>query len=308
VNDRAANSPYSPESVSALQIHLPALDGYQLGGFFCDSTTGERPGRVAVVHCGVGIQAARYRRFASFLAVSGIPTLLYDYRGIGVSRPRSLRGFRAGVEDWAEYDCGGAIAWLRSRYPDAELLAFAHSFGALLVGGAPNSTEQDRLVLVAGHTGYYRDYHPRYRVPMTAIWHALMPAITLVLGYFPARRLGLGEDIPAKVALQWGARRSPDLRPTDTGPTYARVQAMLDRSAELQRPALIVSVSDDAFATEGGVKRLLSYYPRLFPIERVMYTPADAGTRRIGHFGLFGRRAGAALWPRLLAQLEPSPN
>ena len=133
-------------------------------------------------------------------------------------------------------------------------------------------------------------------------------AMTLMLGYFPASRLGLGEDIPARIALQWASRRSPDLRPNGIGPGYARVQALLDRCAALQRPALIVSISDDAFATEGGVKRLLSYYPRLFPLERIMYTPADAGTRRIGHFGLFGRRAGAALWPRLLAQLEPSPN
>ena len=72
--------------------------------------------------------------------------------------------------------------------------------------------------------------------------------------------------------------------------------------------ALVVSVSDDAFATGAGVKRLLSYYPRLFPLQHILYTPADAGTRRIGHFGFFGRHAGAALWPRLLAQLEPSPN
>lgn len=300
--------PHFPRSVEAAPLALRALDGYQLGGYFCESRTGKPPRRVAIVHCGVGIRAIRYRRFASFLASSGIPTLLYDYRGIGASRPRSLRGFRPGVEDWAEHDCGGAIAWLRGRYPDAEILAIAHSFGALLVGGAPNSTEQDRLVLVAGHTGYYGDYHPRYRVPMTALWHGLMPAITLLLGYFPASRLGLGEDIPAKVALQWAFRRSPDLRPRDSDPPNTRVQTMLDRSAELQRPALIVSISDDAFATEGGVKRLLSYYPRLFPLQRVTYTPADAGTRRIGHFGLFGRHAGAALWPRLLAQLEPSPN
>ena len=297
-----------PQSVEGAPLSVPALDGYCLGGFFYDSGRPERPSRVAVVHCGVGIRAIRYRRFASYLAAAGIPTLLYDYRGIGASRPRSLRGFRAGVEDWAEHDCGGAVAWLRARYPDAEMLAIAHSFGALLVGGAPNSTEQDRLVLVAGHTGYYGDYHPRYRVPMTAVWHALMPAVTLLLGYFPARHLGLGEDIPAKVALQWASRRSPDLRPSDSEPRTARLQAMLDRSAALQRPALIVSVSDDAFATEGGVKRLLSYYPRLFPLERISYTPADAGTRRIGHFGFFGRSAGATLWPRLLAQLEPSPS
>jgi predicted alpha/beta hydrolase len=301
------NKPYFPESIDAAQMHLRALDGYELGAYFYDSRTDETPPRVAVVHCGAGISAARYRRFAGFLAGSGVPTLIYDYRGIGLSRPRALRGFRAAIEDWAEYDCGGAIAWLRERFPRAEIVGIAHSIGALLVGGAPNAGEQDQLVLVGGHTGYYGDYHPRYRVPMTAVWHALMPAITLLVGYFPARRLGLGEDIPAKIALQWASRRSPDLRP-GIGPGYARVQTLLDRCAALQRPAVVVSISDDAFASVTGVKRLLSYYPRLFPVQRIEFTPADAGTRRIGHFGFFGRRAGAALWPRLMAQLQPSPN
>lgn len=302
------NKPYFPESIDAAQMHLRALDGYELGAYFYPAPTTQAPPRVAVLHCGAGISAARYRRFAGFLAGSGVPTLIYDYRGIGLSRPRALRGFRAAIEDWAEYDCGGAIAWLRERFPRAEMVGIAHSIGALLVGGAPNSGEQDRLVLIGGHTGYYGDYHPRYRVPMTAVWHALMPAITLLVGYFPARRLGLGEDIPAKIALQWASRRSPDLRPAGLGPGYARVQKLLDRCAALQRPALVVSISDDAFASVSGVKRLLSYYPRLFPLQHIEFTPADAGTRRIGHFGFFGRRAGAALWPRLLAQLEPSPS
>jgi len=286
-------------------VKVRALDGYELGGYFYDA--GEpSPSQVAVLHCGAGIRALRYRRFAAFLAQSGIPTLSYDYRGIGISRPRALRGFRASIEDWGEYDCGGAIAWMRERYPRARLIGLAHSIGALVIGGAHNSTEQKQLVLIGGHTGYYGDYHPRYRLPMIAVWHALMPAITLVMGYFPARRLGLGEDLPARVALQWAGRRTGDLRPSRSGPSYDRVQALLDRCAALQRPALLLSVSDDAFATASGKKRLLSFYPRLFPITQIEYTPADAGTRRIGHFGFFGRAAGAALWPRLLAQLDPS--
>lgn len=299
------NSRYFPEPIEAADVRVRAVDGYELGGFFYESAPRPAAQRVAIIHCGAGIRAQRYRRFASFLAQSGVPTLTYDYRGIGASRPRALRGFRATIQDWAEYDCAGAIAWLRDRYPRAEITGIAHSIGALLVGGAHNATQQARLVLVGGHTGYYGDYHPRYRLPMTAVWHALMPAMTLVMGYFPARRLGLGEDLPARVALQWAGRRAPDLRPNETGPGYERVQVLLDRCASLQRPALLVSVSDDAFATAAGVKRLLSFYPRLFPLEHMQISPADAGTRRIGHFGFFGRHAGAALWPRLLAQLEP---
>lgn len=284
-------------------VRLRALDGYELGGSLFTPRSGDAPRRAAVLHSGVGIAAVRYRRFARFLAGNGVPVLTYDYRGVGHSRPGVLRGFRAGIEDWAEYDLAGAIAWLRERFPRAEMTGIAHSFACMLVGGAHNSGEQARLVLVGAHTGYYGDYLKRYRVPMTAVWHGLMPAITLLAGYFPARRLGLGEDLPAKVALQWAGRRSPELRPAGTLPGFERVQTLLDRCAALQRPALLVSVSDDGFATAAGTRRLLSYYPRLFPLQYLELTPADARVERIGHFGFFGRNAGTALWPRLLSHL-----
>jgi predicted alpha/beta hydrolase len=290
-------------------VRLRALDGYELGGVFYGSSTPSAASQVAVLHAGAGIAAARYRRFASYLAAAGIPVLTYDYRGIGASRPKALRGFRAAIEDWAECDCAGAIAWLRQNFPGTRILGVAHSIAGLIAGGAPNSTDQARLVMIGAHTGYFRDYERRYRLPMTAVWHGLMPALAFLMGYFPAHRLGLGEDIPRSIALQWGLRRAGDLRPAPKDEAAINgVQRMLDRCASLQRPALVVSVSDDAFATGAGVKRLLSYYPRLFPLQHMLVTPADAGTRRIGHFGFFGRHAGAALWPRLLAQLEPSPN
>ena len=295
-------------SAAVTQVTVRALDGYELGASFYEPRGGAEPRRVVVLHCGAGIRAVRYQRFAQFLAGCGIPTLTYDYRGIGLSRPAVLRGFRASIEDWAEYDCGGAIAWLRGRFPAAEMVGIAHSIAALLVGGAHNSGEQARLMMIGAHTGYYGDYLPRYRLPMTAVWHTLMPALTRLIGYFPARRLRLGEDIPGKIAMQWGGRRHPELRPAESGPGQARLQAILDRCAALQRPALLVSITDDAFATAAGTKRLLSYYPRLFPLQHVAFSPADAGVRRIGHFGFFGRRAGAALWPRVLAQLEAKPD
>ena len=282
---------------------MPAHDGYELGGFLC-RVPGDKPMRAAVLHPGAGIQAASYRRFGMFLAQSGIPTLLYDYRGIGVSRPRGLRGFRATVEDWAEYDCAGAIGWLHERFPAAQIIGIAHSIGALLVGGARNAGQQAQLFFIGGHTAYCGDYRERYRVPMTLLWHGVMPALTRVCGYFPASRLKLGEDIPAGVALQWAGRRLPELRPSGSGPQHERLRQLLDRCAELQRPAAVITISDDAFTGAAGTKRLLSYYPRLFPLKHIMYTPAEAGARRLGHFGFFRRNAGSALWPRFLEEVE----
>jgi hypothetical protein len=48
----------------------------------------------------------------------------------------------------------------------------------------------------------------------------------------------------------------------------------------------------------------MAYYPRLLPLRYLSFTPADAGVTRIGHFGFFSRRTGAALWPRLLDALD----
>jgi predicted alpha/beta hydrolase len=263
---------------------------------------------VALVHCGAGIPAARYGHFAAFLARAGLPTLTYDYRGIGMSRPAALRGFQATLEDWSELDCAAAVSWLRERFPRAEMIGIAHSVGALLLGGAANAGEQGCLALIGGHTGYYGDYAKRYRLPMMVFWHALMPAITRLVGYFPGRRLGIGDDIPAEVALQWAGRCSPELRRAATAPGEARARRLLDRCAALERPALVVSISDDAFATAAGVRRLMACYPRCFPLQHIQFTPADGGARRIGHFGFFGRRTGAALWPRLLARLDAGPG
>ena len=184
------------DSGDGRQLQLRAADGYPIGAVFYPALRPRAPRRVAVLHGGAGIPALRYRRFANFLAEWGIPVLTYDYRGIGLSRPPGLRGFQATMEDWAEYDAAAAIAWLRERFPRDEILGFSHSIGCLTLGGAPNAAEQGRVVLVGAHSGYYGDYRPLYRLPMTLAWHGLMPALTRFVGYFPADRLGLGEDLP----------------------------------------------------------------------------------------------------------------
>jgi predicted alpha/beta hydrolase len=294
----------SSEASDGRQIRLRALDGYELGGLLYDARRPRSPRRVAVLHGGAGIPAFRYRRFARFLAEWGIPVLTYDYRGIGMSRPDQLRAFQATTADWVEYDSAAAIAWMRERYPEDELIGISHSIGALALGAAPNAAEQDRLVLIAPHTAYYGDYRALYRLPMAVMWHGLMPVVTRFLGYFPARRLGLGDDLPAGIALEWAERRSVDLRPTGAGIADDRTRRLLDYGSKLQRPALAITISDDAFATVAGAKRLLSYFPRLSAPQHIVFTPADAQVRRVGHFGFFRRDVGTVLWPRLLALLE----
>jgi len=296
----------SERPIAESSFRFSALDGYGLGGTLFAPGAGSPVKSAVLVNCGGGIPATHYARFARFLATNGFPVVTYDYRGIGQSRPARLRGLASGNEDWSEFDCGGAIAELRKRYPAAELVAVAHSFGTFLVGGAPNVSEINRFVFVGAHTVYVGDYLGRYRVPMALLWHGVMPAVTRVVGYFPGRALRLGDDIPREVALQWAKRRRPELH-AEHGVDEPRTRAWIARHRAVRGQALVIGVADDAFATDKGARRLLSLYPGL-RVQHERVAPADVGLKRIGHFGFFRRQGESTLWPRVVAFLRESPG
>lgn len=283
-------------AVATIALRIPALDGFMLGAIHCSATSLASPETVVLFSCGGGIPAARYSRFAQYLAANGFPALVFDYRGIASSRTSELRGFKAVAEDWSELDCGGAIAHLRNQYPKAEIVGISHSIGALLIGGAPNVDIVSRFVFICPHTGYYADYMPMYRLPMALMWHGVMPVLTRILGYFPARSFRLGEDIPAGLAMQWAARRSPEFRPKATDPDGNRANAMIARYPSVHGRALAIGFTDDAFSTPAGTKRLLETFPAV-QATSILIAPDHAGMASIGHFGFFRRSAEAHLWP-----------
>jgi predicted alpha/beta hydrolase len=276
---------------SGMPVRIVTSDGYVLGGMLYDSVASPAPARAALFCCGGGIPARVYRRFAAWLASRGLPVLAFDYRGIGASRPRTLRGFQAGLEDWAEHDCAAAIAWLRERYPGAQRIGITHSIGGLVLAGAPNADQLGRFLLIGLHSGYCGDYHPRWRRLMTPVWHRFMPWLAARLGYFPGRALGLGEDLPEAFARQWGERRAPEI-----AAHTPRAAAGLARLGKLRGEALALTFTDDGFATAEGARRVLARLTAL-SVEHRIISPAEAGLPRIGHFGFFRAPAEMTLWP-----------
>ena len=252
---------------------------------------------------GAGVAAKRYRHFARFLAASGIGVLTYDYRGIGLSKPSTLRRFSATIEDWAEFDCAAAIDWLHARCKHAHLIGFGHSVGSLLFGGAPNSGKLSNLVMVGPHTGFYGDYRPTYRLPMAVLWHGVMPVLTNVFGFFPGQLLRLGDDIPKGVAMQWARRRKPIFRSSVAASQIHRMQRFVERCSQTQLDTLMLTFTDDGFATEAGASRVREYFPKLI-VEHWVISPPQMGLTRIGHFGFFRSEARSSLWPPILKHLS----
>lgn len=287
-------------------IEFTASDGERLAGtWFEPALDRPTPSTAVVIVCGAGIPARVYYGLARYLAGRGAAVLTFDYRGIGASRAGSLRRMTSGMDDWALRDIGAALALARANYPDLPLCAVAHSVGTLMMGAAPGAAQLSRSVFIGAHTGYWRDYQAKWRWPLFLVWHAFMPSVTRVVGFFPGRALGLGEDLPRQVAYDWAARRQPALVKTERD--AHRFGPNLHRYAEFQAETLALSVSDDAFAPPQAAERLLAMFPRI-AARRETVTPASLGCRRLGHFGFVRRGPGQYFWRRIAEWLLPEAS
>jgi predicted alpha/beta hydrolase len=285
---------------------LSAVDGYPLAArLWAHGDTSATA--VALINAGAGISMRYYEAFARFLAINDIPTLLYDYRGIGNSRPSNLRGFPASVEEWGSKDCAAVLQWLNERFPRGKRIVIGHSVGGFVTGFVTNGSLINQMLLIGAHTGYWRDYARRPRLGMYLLWHTFMPAVTRLTGYFPGRRLHLLDDLPLGVALEWANRRRPEFwwnRLTPEGVLDAEWRdKVIGRFLAIRAATLAVRCADDAFATENATARILALYQNC-PATHIVLGPGDVGGQKLGHFGFFRARFGDVLWPRIVKWLR----
>jgi len=268
-------------STQSRTLTIPAGDGFPLSA----SCFGpDRANTVLLVAPATGVRRRLYRRMAEYLGERGLAVITFDYRGTGESRPDSLRGFEASMVDWAVKDLDGVITWSADRFPDAGRVVLGHSYGGCAVGLAPNAGLLDAVVAIAAPNAYWGHWPFPERYGYAALWYAGMPVLSHLYGYFPGRALGLGEDLPRGVALQW-ARWSR--RPEYAGDAGAH--------GDISLPILALSFSDDAFAPRSSVDALMAEYKRA-DIDRRHLTPKDIGASRIGHFGCFRAAAATSIW------------
>jgi predicted alpha/beta hydrolase len=267
---------------------LLSADGTRLAATWYPVAGGRPAQATLVVAAATGVPQSFYRRFALFASrQQQVQVLSFDYRGTAASRPMRLRGFQADFSHWAQ-DIDAALAEGLRRAQGGALSYLGHSIGGTLGPLAARAVHAQSMVLVGAQTAYWRDWPALQRWPMALLWHGFMPAMTLLCGHFPARRLRLGEDLPRGVALQWAARPWRDW-------TFATADSP---PATALPPLHLVAASDDAFATPAAQERLAARLSGA-RILRHEVQPASLGLARIGHFGLFRQRC-AGIWPTLL--------
>jgi predicted alpha/beta hydrolase len=278
-------------------IGVPARDGFTLGAMVRPAARSAIG--VVLIHPATAVPQRLYASFAEALAARGFHVVTYDYRGIGHSRPASLRGFDARMQDWADLDAEGITDWARTRWPDLPLLAVGHSFGGHAIGLCEGSRHLAAAALVAAQAGSLRFITPlAERVRVTALLHGVVPLAATLMGYIPGSRLGLGEDLPAGVARQWSRwtglhRYFFDDPALDAAGRFARVEA----------PLLVLGFDDDPWATAPAIDLLADHF-RGTAVDRRQISPKAAGSGPIGHLGFFRRQHRDTLWPLLIDWLE----
>lgn len=275
--------------VRKTDFKIAAVDGTPLAASLYERFSKPTAG-VVIINSATGVRRHFYDAYARYLATNGFHAVTYDYRGVGDSRPSSLRGFNACVQQWGQLDVDGVIAWASERYPNEKLNIVGHSVGGVLLGLTSNTDLIDRAVFVAPQSGYWRLLPAPYKQAWAFLWYVANPVLTKIFGYFPAKRLGLGEDLPAGVMSEFGLWAcDPEYI---VSATHGVSRSGFER---IRAPVLAYSIEDDTTAPRAAFHAILELYTNAH-IERRHLKPQELGMTKIGHFGFFRLGPAVPVW------------
>ena len=275
------------EDVEQRRITITTRDGKLLEGVQYHPKSGAKA--AILINSGTGIPQYFYASFAAYLAGRGFGVLTYDYRGIGASAPRHLRGDSSTKVEWGRYDFTAAFARLEREYPDLKRFVFGHSVGGQLMGLMANASRIDAVATYGMGFGYWGGMQGNQRALVWALWHLLVPTFTTAFGYMPASLLGLGVDLPSGVArdwARWGKREDYYVSELGDSPGFTSIDV----------PWAAFIARDDEVATPENALPNLACYPNA-EIEITWMEPSDYSLDKLGHIDFFSRKRQIAWAP-----------
>jgi len=279
-----------------LPVCLTAADGYVLSG---NRYSADTPPKGRLVLAGAtAVPQGFYKRFAEFASARGFETLTFDYRGIGLSRPPSLKGFRMDLLDWARLDLAAAVDAMADG--PAPLYVVGHSYGGHAFGLLPNHHKVAGFYVFGTGAGWHGYMPLGEQIRVLTMWKAVLPVLTWWKGYCPAKMLGIGEDLPLDAYRQW--------RHWCQFPRYFfddPAMRGIERSyAAVRTPIVAANALDDRWATPKSRDAFMQGYSNA-PVTRQDVDPTRLGGK-IGHMGYF-RQAAQPLWEGVLGWFSALP-
>lgn len=271
---------------------IQTKNDYELGiiKYFNDYTDGSK--RVLLIGSATGIKSSYYKKLANYFAENGFFVISFDYYGIGDSLPKSVRKIKNKMQDWGEVDLNTVVTWIESEFRPEKLYYIGHSVAGQIIGLMEEPNVFDKIILVAAQIGYWK-YYTKKKYRYALLYYILWSPMTRILGYFPGTKLGIGENLPKGVALQWVKWLKKE--------NYLFDDKTIDTSrySLITCPILAYSMDDDHYAPLSAVQAMVDHYTHA-SITYKHIKPRDVNRKKIGHFGFFREQNKDIFWNEAL--------
>lgn len=277
---------------------IKTKDNYILSGN-CYEASGSKTKGIVIVCPAMGVKQSFYKDFAHFMATQGLTTYTFDYRGMGTSGKGSLKNFSGNLMDWA-IDIQAVFNYAQIQEEHLPIFAVAHSVGGQLLALTETATEWAGIVTVASQSGYWKHWSGKHKARMWFFWYLLLPGLTKIVGYFPAKKLGLFENLPKGVAFQWAK--------WGRHPLYLKREFPRAYFEALRCSIQAYSFSDDEeFAPKSSVDWLHKQYANA-KVERFHIESKSLEIKKVGHFGFFRSNMQPIFWETIVSFFENESN
>lgn len=257
----------------------------------------ESNAKLILINSATGVKQQIYFSFAQFFCDQGFTVITYDYRGIGLSKPKKMKGFKASMRIWGAEDYKALTHYIKTNFPDHQKFCLGHSLGALILGMNEDSKMFEEFIFVGTQNAFVGNLKFKTKIEAYLGFGIAQPLSTKILGYFPGNWFGLGESLPAGSAFDW---QTLILNRKSTNKLLEKVK---DYSKDLAQKVFVIRAEDDAWLTEKGVRSLLEdTYPNMKPTYRLIKT-SESERNEIGHINFF-RSYNRKLWNIILEELE----
>jgi len=256
-------------------------------------------GSLLLINSATGVKQQVYFSFAQYFSEQGFTVITYDYRGIGLSKPSEMKGFKASMRTWGSVDYKTLTQYIKAKFPEYRKYCLGHSVGALILGMNEDSVIFDEFIFVGTQNAFVGNLKGKTKIEAYLGFGIAQPVTTGLLGYFPAHWFGLGESLPKNCAFDW---RTLILNKKSTNRLLEKID---DHSKKLTQKTFVIRAEDDIWLTEKGVLSLLNdTYPNLKPTYRLVKT-SESDKKEIGHINFF-RSYNQKLWSIILNELKNS--
>ncbi len=228
----------------------------------------------------MGVEAAYYEPFATYLAQEGLTTITADLRGLGHSSIRPGRKIDYGYEEMMQLDYLSVFKSIDQQFPGKKKIVLGHSLGGQLAACflSRHDFGVRGFILVASCSVHPSGWEGMGRLKIKGAIR-FFGFVAKVVGYFPGDKIGFGGKAAKQQLLDW-------CRQGRTG-KYQLAKANFDYETalgQLKIPSLAISIANDQLAPSKAMKNLYQKFHQGTKVQVQNFTSAQAGYDKPNHF------------------------